>query len=148
METFPRYWPFVRGIHRSPVNSPHKCQRRGGLMFSLICAWTKGWVNIRYAGDVRRHLAHDDVIVMWWWAFRINLSSPGQNDRHFAGDIFKYIFANEMFCIFIRISLKFVPKGPIDNNLTLFFLMAWRRIGDKSLSESMLTEFTDACMRH
>ena len=35
---FPRYWPFVRGIHRSPVNSPHKDQWRGALMFSLICA--------------------------------------------------------------------------------------------------------------
>ena len=47
METFPRYWPFVRGIHRSPVNSPHKGQCRGALMFSLICVWTNGWVNIR-----------------------------------------------------------------------------------------------------
>ena len=36
---FPRYWPFVRGIHRSPVNSPHKGQWRGALMFSLIYAW-------------------------------------------------------------------------------------------------------------
>ena len=38
---FSRYWPFVRGIHRSPVNSPHKGQWRGVLMFSLICALTK-----------------------------------------------------------------------------------------------------------
>ena len=35
---FPHYWPFVRGIHRSPVNSPHKGQWRGALMFSLMCA--------------------------------------------------------------------------------------------------------------
>ena len=42
---FPRYWPFVRGIHRSSVNSPHKGQWRGALMFSLICAWINGWVN-------------------------------------------------------------------------------------------------------
>ena len=42
---FPRYWPFVRGIHRSPVVSPHKDQWRGALMVSLICAWTNGWVN-------------------------------------------------------------------------------------------------------
>ena len=39
---FPRYWPFVRGIHRWPVNSPHKGQWRGALMFSLICAWING----------------------------------------------------------------------------------------------------------
>ena len=38
---FPRYWPFVRGIHRSPVNSLHKRQRRGTLIFSLICALNK-----------------------------------------------------------------------------------------------------------
>ena len=36
---FPRYWTFVRGIHRSPVNSPHKGQWCGALMFSYICAW-------------------------------------------------------------------------------------------------------------
>ena len=42
---FPRYWPFVRGIHRSPVNSPHKGQWRGALMFSLICTRINGWVN-------------------------------------------------------------------------------------------------------
>ena len=41
----PRYWPFVRGICRSPLDSPHKGQRRGALMFSLICAWTNGWAN-------------------------------------------------------------------------------------------------------
>ena len=37
---FPRYWPFVRGFHRSPVNSPLKGQWRGALVFSLICAWS------------------------------------------------------------------------------------------------------------
>ena len=42
---FPRYWPFVRGIHRSPVNSPLKGQCHGALMLSFICAWTNGWVN-------------------------------------------------------------------------------------------------------
>ena len=61
---FPRYWPFVRGIHRSPVNSPHKGQWRGALMFSLICARINGWVNNGEAGDLRCHRAHYDVIVM------------------------------------------------------------------------------------
>ena len=56
-----RYWPFVRGIHRSLVNSPHKGQWRGALMFSLICVWINGWVN---TGDLRRYRAHCDVIVM------------------------------------------------------------------------------------
>ena len=61
---FPRCWPFVRGIHRSPVNSPHKDQWRGALMFTLICARINGWVNNRKAGDLRRHRAYYDVIVM------------------------------------------------------------------------------------
>ena len=60
----PRYWPFVRGIHRSPVNSPHKGQWRGALVFSLICAWTSGWVSTRDDGDLRRHRSHyDDTAV-------------------------------------------------------------------------------------
>ena len=61
---FLRYWPFVRGIHRSPVNSPHKSQWLGALMFSLLCASLNGWVNTREAGDLRRCRAHYDVIVM------------------------------------------------------------------------------------
>ena len=61
---FPRYWPFVRGIHRSPVNFPHKCQWRGALMFSLICVWINRWVNNREAGDLRHHRTHYVVIVL------------------------------------------------------------------------------------
>ena len=63
-KNFPRYWLFVQGIHRSPVNSPHKGQWRWALVFSLICAWINDWVNTRKAGDLRRHCAHHDVIVM------------------------------------------------------------------------------------
>ena len=61
---FPCNWPFVRGIQRSPVNSPHKGQWGGALMFSLICAWINAWVNNREAGDLGRRRAHYDVIVM------------------------------------------------------------------------------------
>ena len=57
---FPPYWPFVRGIHRSTVNSPHKGQWRPALMFSLICVWINGWVNNREAGDLKRYRAHCD----------------------------------------------------------------------------------------
>ena len=60
-----RYWPLVRGIHRSPVNSPHKGQGRGALMFSLICVWISDWINNRKAGDLWCYRAHYDVIVMW-----------------------------------------------------------------------------------
>ena len=63
-KSIPRYWPFMRGIHRSPVNSPHKGQWRGALMFSFICSWINGWVNNGEAGDLRRHRANYDVILI------------------------------------------------------------------------------------
>ena len=65
---FPRNWPFVREIHRSPVNSPHKGQWRRALMFSLTCARINGWVNNGESGDLRRYRAHYDVIVMHFHA--------------------------------------------------------------------------------
>ena len=64
METFSALLACCEGKHRSPVDSPHKGQWRGALMFSLLCTWTNGWVNSRDAGDLRHHRAHDDVTVM------------------------------------------------------------------------------------
>ena len=71
---FPRYWPFVHGIHRSSESSPHKGHWHGTLMFSLICAWTNSWVSNRDAGVLTRHRSHYDVIIMnalqlyrWIW---------------------------------------------------------------------------------
>ena len=61
---FPRYWPFVQGIHRSPVNSPHNGQWRGALMFYLICTGINGSVNNDEACVLRGHPAHYDVTVM------------------------------------------------------------------------------------
>ena len=69
---FPRNWPFVREIHRSPVNCPHKGQWRGALMFSLIYAWINDWVNNREAGDLRRQHGHYDVIVMRYTLFSVS----------------------------------------------------------------------------
>ena len=70
---FPRYWPFMWGIHRSRGNSSHKGQWRGALMFSLICAWASGWANNRNAGDLGRHCPHYDVTVIqcpdWTFVF-------------------------------------------------------------------------------
>ena len=123
---FPRYWPFVRGIHRSPVNSPHKGQWRGALMFYLICAWINVWVNIREAGDLRRHRAHYDVIVMYMGKSKaavavgqpcqygqnqlcvsnasvgFNLTHRGRN-WYFADGIFSCIFMIGNWCILIQV---------------------------------------------
>ena len=63
-------------------------------------------------------------------------------------DNFKCIFLNENYRIPIRISLKFVPTSPIDNKPALVQVMAWRRTGDKPFHELMLSQVTDAYMRH
>ena len=65
-----------------------------------------------------------------------------------ADDIFECIFLNENYRIAIQISLKFVPRSPIENKLALVQVMAWRRSGDEPLPEPMLTQFTDTYMRH
>ena len=64
METFSALLAICGGIHRPPVNSPHKGQWRGALVFSLICVWINGWVNNREAGDLSRFSAHYDVTIM------------------------------------------------------------------------------------
>ena len=76
-----------------------------------------------------------------------NTLRPGQNGRHFADDILKRIFLNENILIPIKISLKFVPEGSINNIPSLVQIMAWRRRGDKPLSETMMVDLpTHICV--
>ena len=77
----------------------------------------------------------------------VNTWRPKQNGRHFADDMFKCIFLNEIVWIPIEISLKFVTKGSINNNPPLFQIMDWRRPGDKPLSEPiMVSSLTHICV--
>ena len=77
----------------------------------------------------------------------INTLRPRRNGRHFPGDIFKWIFLNENVWISIKISLKFVPNVPIKNIPALVQIMAWRRSGDKPLSEPMMVRLpTHICV--
>ena len=69
---------------------------------------------------------------------KINTLRQKQDGRHFPDDIFKCIFLNENVLFSIKISLKFVPKGPINNIPALVQIMAWHRPGDKPLSEAMM----------
>ena len=81
------------------------------------------------------------------WLFFNNTLRPRQNDRRFADDIFKRIFLNENVRIAIEISMKFVPNGRINNNPALVQIMAWRRSGDKPLSEPMMVSLlTHICV--
>ena len=97
------------------------------------------WQERPSAADLR--LYHPDaaccqemVSLLW----RHNSFRPRRSRRHFADDIFKRIFLNENIRISIKISLKFVPESPMDNIPPLFQIMAWRRPGDKPLSETMV----------
>ena len=76
------------------------------------------------------------------YELHINTLRPRQNGRHFPDDTFKYIFLNENVIISVKISLKFVPKGPINNIPALVQMMAWRRPGDKPLSEPMVVRLS------
>ena len=73
-----------------------------------------------------------------WHYWPFNTLRPRQNGRHFPDDIFKCIFLNENILNPIKSSLKFVPKGSINNIPALVQIMAWRRPGDKPLSEPMM----------
>ena len=77
----------------------------------------------------------------------LNTLRPRQNARRFPHDIFKRTFLNENIRIPIKVSLKFVPKGPINNISALVQIMAWRRPGDKPLSEPMIVKLpTHVCV--
>ena len=112
---------FVRGIHRWWVNSPHK----GPVTWKAF--------------------PFDDVTMVFLQRLSVsrvlsflNTLRPRRNGHHFADDIFKRIFFNENIWILIQISLKSVPKDPINNIAALVHIMAWRRPGDKPLSEPMM----------
>ena len=68
----------------------------------------------------------------------LNTLRPIQNGRHFPDDIFQSIFLNENVWISIKISLRFLPKGPNNNIPALVQIMAWHRPGNKPLSEPMM----------
>ena len=86
-----------------------------------------------------------ELRIMGRWVNTLRLR---QNGRHFLpDDIFKCIFLNENTWISIKISLKFVPKGPINKIPALVQIMAWRRSGDKPLSEPMMASLlTHICI--
>ena len=105
-------------------------------------------------------ISHLSVHAMIISTFTVKLTSdrvllfnslrPRQNGRNFADDTFNRIFVNENVRISVEISLKFVPKGPINDIPALIQIMAWRRPGDNSLSEPVMVSLpTHICVnRH
>ena len=96
------------------------------------------------------HVKQWDMITHLWPNLSgclVNTLRPRQNGRHFPDNIFKWIFLSENVWISINFSLKFVPRGPINNIPTLVQVMAWRRPGDKPLSEPMMVRLpTHICV--
>ena len=135
METFSALLALCAGNSPVPVNSPHKGQWRGALMFSFIYAWINDWVNNREAGDLRRQDGHYDVIVMtggsqgsrsssrWQplcWYRWITLKQE-QSGRHFTNGI------SNGFSLIVHVDLNLAevcPHGPIDNIPALVRVMA------------------------
>ena len=117
------------------VNSPHKGQRRGALMFSLICTWINSWVNNPEAGDLRRHRAHCDVSAM------LKLQQLWKD--HPANDRVMYI--EDMICIPLYPSdvihfiynpycgqTSSIRRTNSKNSLSLVKRLAWTPFTDKN----------------
>ena len=96
------------------------------------------WYPAGSGYDLQNNVLHLQSSVGCYVYSHVNTLRPRQDGRHFADDIFVCIFFNEKCCILIKCSLKYVRKGPIDNNPALVQIMAWRRSGDKPLSEPMM----------
>ena len=142
----PMYRLWLHGLYG--LYGPH-CPLSPGRLLNLI---THPLDNIEQTVSWR--VKWDDLKLMWckldmlgWFMYMINTLRPRRNEQYFADDIFKPIFVNENVWISIKISLKFVPKGPINNIPALVPIMAWRRSGDKPLSEAMMVSLpTHICV--
>ena len=164
---------FVRGIHRRPVNSRTKGQERGKCFHLMTSSWNDsncicvglvdGWAA--WWPTSVRNLA---AVVLWRECYgvsypggrlnikvssykyrdpQVNTLRPRRNEQHFADDTLKRIFFNENVWISIKISLKYVPRGTKNNIRALVQIMAWRRSGDKPLSEPIMVSLpTHICV--
>ena len=132
MEPFLCYWPFVRGIHRSPVNFPHRGLWRGALMFSLICAWINGWVNSGKAGDLRRHRAHYDVTVMKYVVgWNINtLTWMGRCETSHTHESYRLPWSCQMIISVVSVSMSFTLPRQVDMIQLLSPFPTWPSILD------------------
>ena len=109
---FPRYWPFVRGIHRFPMNSPHKDQWRGTLIWARI----NGWVTDGEAGDLRCHRSHYYVIVMFY--LRHTHSRMCMYIKCWQDDL---VYFSYPFCILIRLLESHSTSRSLSVYPNLFF---------------------------
>ena len=151
-------WYYGVTVATWPCSNQWLLQERHIVVFctnTLIVCWKSYMVRQSIRAYVQ--IYSDWGYNMWWfnqyqlpsgltekW---LNTLKPRQDGRHYPDDIFKCIFLNENVWISIKFSLKFVPKGPINNIPALVQIMAWRRPGDKPLSEPMMVRLpTHICV--
>ena len=123
-------------------------------MLSLICSPTLYPISLNHCLKLKAKMSvciHNFIsnylLIYAINSTLVNTLRPRQNGRHVPDNIFKYIFLNENVWTSIKIPMKFVPKGPINNIPALFQIMAWCRPGDKPLSETMMvTLLTHICI--
>ena len=147
-----RTWIYCHSIFRYVTGIWHCCkhfsQCECSFQWKLHCHWVKClWqcqITVVIQGPMTWIIWGGSPYMAATVSYPDNSLRPRQNGRHFADDIFKCIFVNENVWILIIISLKFVPKGLINNIPALVQIMAWHRTGDKPLSEPMMTQFNDA----
>ena len=125
------------GVNREPGSFPtsagwehflYQCSGDGTGLATEVSGSRKPCQNARRKGKLPVH---------------IYPSPPRQNGCHCADNIFKWVFLNENGRILIQISLKFIPRSPIDNKPALVEVMAWCQVGDKPSRQPMMTQFTD-----
>ena len=111
-------------------------------MSKIYIFWFCSSMNLNFCSSAVYKIPHQNHNNIYVNSLRLR-----QNGRHFADDIFKWIFLNENVWIPIKISLKFVPHGPINNIPALVQIMAWRRPDDKPLSGPMMVRLpTHICV--
>ena len=153
---------WVNKSHKSTTNDtmskPNKAMRIVYSMHLKVISFPRvisdhGYLLSRWPEEQSRiHVDHEPLcyLTVTWRnesGSYFNTLRPRWNEQHFADDIFKRTFLNENVWISIKISLKFVPKSPFNNIPALVQIMAWRRSGDKPLSEPMMVSLpTHICV--
>ena len=140
MEKFSALLALCAGNSPVPVNSPHKGQWRGALLFSLICAWINGWVNSRKAGDLRHHRAHYDVTVMGSFSSTKNDStSCSISCREIIKiEIYLYVFWKEFSTTLLNRWNWFYINGRYESSNPLILSISW--VGPKYITQTAIRD--------
>ena len=140
------------GFHGWECFTFYSCYTNGSVKGFILCKFNTSFDDYMFCQTTSIHylnqlwsnsvMVHDILWPQW-----VNTLRPRQNGCHFTDDSFNCIFLNENALISIEISLKFFPMGPVNNIPELVQIIAWRRSGNKPLSEPMMVSLvTHICV--